>query len=1002
MSGEPRVVRRVLPIAVFVALLLAAVGGGSSLAADPPAGYIVVFHESVDADAKTKALERAHGFVSDFHYEHALNGFAATLTAEQRARIEADPAVEFISPDRAVRAVAPLVPGESTPTGTRRIEATTATTAQSAASVNVAVIDTGVDLGYTSELNAVNGKDCIGAEPASDDNGHGTHVAGTVGARNTGTGVVGVAPGTTLYAVKVLDAAGNGTWGQVICGIDWVTLNASALNIRVANMSLSGGGSNDNNCGNTNADALHLAICNSKNAGVSYVVAAGNSGVNFSGSVPAAYPEAITVTAYSDSNGLPGATGGPPTCRPTELDDRYASFSNWAGSGSPGATAHTIAAPGVCIKSTWFGGGDNTISGTSMASPHVAGAVALCISSAACTAGGSPQTIISTIRTTDASKGFTGDPANSPVSGRYYGYTVWVGSAQPPPTVPGAPNLTSATAGSGQVTLQWNAPASNGGSAITNYRIYRGTSSGSETLLTTVGNQLSYVDNSVTNGTTYWYQVSAVNGVGEGPRSNERSATPQAGPTTVTFTESVGSDDGDIWVEAPTGSGYPPSGTPAPWTTGQIFTVAKRNAFGDYAVGVGLLRFDTSSIPDGATVTSATLRLRVTDKSDDDNRSLVGEWYAGSNWPINGADWTSTVASNAIAGVDITGIAVNAANDFALQNVANLSKTGFTGFRLHLSGAAPPGDNYVQLASKESSSQPQLVVTYTSEPATPPSNTSPPTISGTAQSGQTLTANPGTWSGTTPISYAYQWRRCDTSGNNCLDIAGATAQTYLLTGSDVGSTIRVVVTASNGGGSAQATSAQTAVVASGPVTVTFTESVGSDDGDISVEAPVGSGYPPSGAAAPWTTGQIFTAGKRNAFGDYAIMVGLLRFETSSIPDGATITSATLRLHVTDKWSDDNRSLVGEWYAGSNWPIDGSDWTSTASSTAIAGTAISGIALNAVNNFSLQNLASLSKTGFTGFRLHVSGGAPPGDNYVQFASRESGSNPQPQLVVTYTP
>jgi subtilisin family serine protease len=330
--------------------------------------------------------------------------------------------------------------------------------------------------------------------------------------------------------VKVLNSAGSGSWSQVICGIDWVTANAAALNIKVASMSLGGSGSNDSNCGSTNGDALHAAICNSVKAGVTYVVAAGNNGANFSGFVPAAYPEVVTVTAVSDSDGAPGGTGGAPTCRTGETDDRYATFSNYAGASDSVAQSHTVAAPGVCITSTWRGGGTNTISGTSMATPHVSGVVALCISGGQCTPGGSPSSTVSAIQTTDPSKGFTGDPLHSPVSGRFYGYIDWIGASAPPPAPsrPGAPALSSATPGNASVTLAWTAPSSDGGSAITGYRIYRGETSGSETALATVGNQTSFKDTTVTNGTIYWYRVSAVNVLGEGPLSNGLSATPQA------------------------------------------------------------------------------------------------------------------------------------------------------------------------------------------------------------------------------------------------------------------------------------------------------------------------------------------------------------------------------------------------------------------------------------------------------------------------------------------
>ncbi len=295
--------------------------------------------------------------------------------------IERLPWVEFVSPDLEVHAVGsvPLQAGDSAPTGIRRIDAASATTARQASTVNVAVIDTGIDLSHP-DLNAASGKNCVSSSsPPRDDNGHGTHVAGTIGAKNTGSGVVGVVPGTLQYAVKVLNSSGSGTWSQVICGIDWVTANASALNIKVANMSLGGGGSNDNNCGNSNNDALHKAICNSTAAGVTYVIAAGNSNANFASSVPASYPEVLTVTAMTDSDGLGGALGGAPTCRSGEQDDRYASFSNYANSSTD--RNHTIAGPGTCIYSTWVSGSThtyNTISGTSMATPHVAGSVALC------------------------------------------------------------------------------------------------------------------------------------------------------------------------------------------------------------------------------------------------------------------------------------------------------------------------------------------------------------------------------------------------------------------------------------------------------------------------------------------------------------------------------------------------------------------------------------------------------------------------------------------------
>jgi len=276
------------------------------------------------------------------------------------------------------------------------------------------------------DLNIAGGVNCQTGKGYSDGNGHGTHVAGTIGAINNGSGVAGVAPGIPIYSVRVLDNRGSGRFSNIICGIDWVTANASRLNIKVANMSLGGAGTDDGNCGNTNGDALHKAICSSVAAGVTYVVAAGNDGANMAGSVPASYNEVLSVTAVADFNGDAGG-GAAATCR-ADVDDTAADFSNFATPGSPDE-GHTVAAPGVCIYSTWKGGGYNTISGTSMASPHAAGVAALCIASGQCT--GTPAAVMSKLRSDaaaqDPSYGFVGDP-NHVIGGRAYGYLLRAGA----------------------------------------------------------------------------------------------------------------------------------------------------------------------------------------------------------------------------------------------------------------------------------------------------------------------------------------------------------------------------------------------------------------------------------------------------------------------------------------------------------------------------------------------------------------------------------------------
>jgi hypothetical protein len=403
-------------VALFVSALLP---HGYVAAADPPRRYIVVFRDRVEPRVKTDDVERRFGFTSDFRYTAALSGFAAQLNAAQLALLRADPDVMSIAADRIMRIVdtVPIVSGDTAPTGVRRMAAATTTTAHASSTVNVAVIDSGIYLQHT-DLNAVSGKNCINPSlPARDDNGHGTHVAGTIAAKNNGSGVIGIAPGTKLYAVKVVDAQGSGTDAQVVCGIDWVTANAAALKIKVANVSLGGDGVDDGNCGKTNNDVVHQAICRSVAAGVTYVVAAGNSGVNFAGNYPASYDEVLTVTAVSDFDGRPGALGSP-NCTDAyfETDDAAASFSNFTTTDSPDV-AHTIAGAGVCITSTKMGGGTTTMSGTSMATPHVAGAAALVMSLGVTAPGAVERLLTSTARR----PGTYGEGAEVEASSEKYG-----------------------------------------------------------------------------------------------------------------------------------------------------------------------------------------------------------------------------------------------------------------------------------------------------------------------------------------------------------------------------------------------------------------------------------------------------------------------------------------------------------------------------------------------------------------------------------------------------
>ncbi len=358
----------VLSLVVAMVAIARPAPAGAQPAGVIPGQYIVTLQAGVDPFAKADEHARTHGVGVLHVYQYALLGYAAVIPDARLSQIQADPDVVAVIADRAVYAVQDSQapgggrpsdpdPSETLPTGVDRIDAE-----GQGPGAPVAVIDTGIDLDHP-DLNVAGGVNCTSGRSYDDGNGHGTHVAGTIGAYANGIGVIGVAPGTPVYAVRVLNNAGSGSWSSVICGIDWVT----GSGITIANMSLGGGGSDDGNCGYTNNDALHQAICNSVDGGTTYAVAAGNDATNAAGFVPAAYDEVTTVSALADFNGQRNGGAGA-TCR-ADGDDTFADFSNY------GADVD-VAAPGVCILSTWPGG-YNTISGTSMASPHVAGALAL-------------------------------------------------------------------------------------------------------------------------------------------------------------------------------------------------------------------------------------------------------------------------------------------------------------------------------------------------------------------------------------------------------------------------------------------------------------------------------------------------------------------------------------------------------------------------------------------------------------------------------------------------
>jgi subtilisin family serine protease len=338
-----------------------------------PNDYIVVFKDGVVTGPLSRASAAIASVVGTpkFNYDAVIKGFAATLTPGQLATLQADPNVAYIEQDQVID-VSTTQSGATW--GIDRIDqrnrplSGTYTYTSTGSGVTAYIIDTGIQTSHPQfGGRAAVAYDALGGN-GQDCNGHGTHVAGTVG-----SSTYGVAKGVTLRAVRVLDCNGSGSTSGVIAGMNWVANNHVAKS--VANMSLGGGFSS----------TMNTAANNLANSGVFLAVAAGNSNASACNSSPSSAANVTSVAASTST-------------------DAKASYSNY------GSCVH-LYAPGSSITSTWLNSGTNTISGTSMASPHVAGVAALYKA----TFGDASYSTIRSWLTTNATSGvITGNPTGTP------------------------------------------------------------------------------------------------------------------------------------------------------------------------------------------------------------------------------------------------------------------------------------------------------------------------------------------------------------------------------------------------------------------------------------------------------------------------------------------------------------------------------------------------------------------------------------------------------------
>lgn len=347
--------------------------------------YIVVYKNSVqDPETKTKNIRNKRGIKSGFVYKHAIKGFSARLKKAELEALKADSDIAFIEPDYKQHAYAQYVP-----TGISRIMANTVYSDNS--NVDVAIIDSGIDIDHP-DLNVAGGVRFYSQEEGEDivsysdtnyddELGHGTHVAGIVGALNNKIGVIGVAPGCNLWAVRVLDSNGDGYISDIIKGLDWVAERASQ--IEIINISIGGTGY---------SVAYRNAVKNCVSKGVIIFAAAGNSGRDiygydntfgtFDDEMPASFPEVAAISALADSDGLIGGTGPATTWGPDDSFPMISNHSKSVVSNNPvvsSGKAIDLILPGIDIYSTFNKKKYTVMSGTSMAAPHAAGLAAVYI-----------------------------------------------------------------------------------------------------------------------------------------------------------------------------------------------------------------------------------------------------------------------------------------------------------------------------------------------------------------------------------------------------------------------------------------------------------------------------------------------------------------------------------------------------------------------------------------------------------------------------------------------
>lgn len=718
------------------------------------------------------ALGRVAGEQSQIHaYRIRLNGNVSMQYALDRIRRHAD--VTYVEPNHLLQAVGtPNDPSWGSQYGPKKMQVDQAWDVyEPQAQTVVAVLDSGVDYNHP-DLNGVLYRDgngtvvsynaLNGTTNAADDQGHGTHCAGTVAAQiNNGVGVAGVAGWNPVIAgsddyvkvmpVKVLDSTGNGSDSSVANGIIW----AADHGAKVISLSLGGAGSST-----TTYNAINYAW----NKGCVVVAAAGNNGVSTQ-FYPAAYPNVISV----------GATDG---------SDTLASFSNYG-------SWVKVAAPGVGIYSTYKGGGYASMNGTSMATPHVAGLAALIRSQNPGLSNTQVSNLI--LGNLDPYQPYSGRTLGAS-AGRVNAYRALLaarGATAPTGTAPAAPTNLRATANSTYNYLTWT-----GSPGATTYAVKRSNTSGSGYV--TIGNGISgtsYFDFTVSGGKTYYYVVTASNSAGESANSAQATAgttvsTPTAPAAPANLQANAGNGQVSLTWNASSGA--------------TSYTVKRSTTSGSGYAAVASGTVSGTNFTDTNVTNGTTYYYVVTASNSGGESGGSAQVAATPAAPATGSTLAAptNLKATVTSYVYLTWSAVSGATTYRVKR----STTSGTGYTTIASGLTGPSHfdfgvsktttyYYVVTAvNANGESAPSAQVSTGPEPATPSAPAAPTNVQATAGNGEVIL----TWNASSGAT-GYNVKRSTTSGSGYAAVASGAVAGTSFTDTNVanGTTYYYVVTAVN-------------------------------------------------------------------------------------------------------------------------------------------------------------------------------------------------------------